>query len=628
MGRSLFASSASTSAAAKLEAHTTTPSRPSPTREFSNESSFSVNMPGALHSEATLAKSPSRPLSIMSFGSTRKARKSGEAERKKDEESRAQQKAASDLDKAREMERAKVAAEQAHARELKEREAEQKAVDMKTKAESSKSALPLVGKLKSVSRPVKPVKEAAKEKPAPINVKVTSQLQHREEPPARAPSIPNSRVRALEAAQRKKDLEDKAKQKKAEQKKELERKRLAKQEEEERKAEQERRAEEQRRAHEAKIAAQRQAEKQAAEAKRREEVKLEQQRREHQQRLEAKRQQEEKAKADELAEIIARERAQQQAQSRTDLTGTIRSLAQKTFGDSSRPPIQMNPAKPPKRNLQDADDQRAAQQSYQQDGAKRRKTDELEENGHRASVMAPPKRPSTIRKVSILKRQLSDELTYLQETMTRFPHGYSQAAPSHPPTSIFKSAVTNQYQPNQKSAAHPSQLVQMSNARIAFADQPQVAVPSGHPESSKHKTPVRPAPVSAKSVAKSSPMYPNGDNITLPEIATDSEEEPESDDEDNGFRAPSWVASPALRELIARQQLVDPETVFGPIGELKMEEVFKGAKGDRLKKFRDRGSSAAWVQNGDAVTSAEKQRDMEMRETIARQGHWSYQPGM
>jgi hypothetical protein len=124
-------------------------------------------------------------------------------------------------------------------------------------------------------------------------------------------------------------------------------------------------------------------------------------------------------------------------------------------------------------------------------------------------------------------------------------------------------------------------------------------------------------------------LYPNGDNIQLPDIATDSEDEDSEDDDDTGFRAPSWVASPALRELLTQQQLVDPESVFGPIGELKMEEVFRNGKNqERLKKLRDRSSSAAWVLNGDAVTSAEKRRDMELRARVAREGAWKYDPSV
>lgn len=191
--------------------------------------------------------------------------------------------------------------------------------------------------------------------------------------------------------------------------------------------------------------------------------------------------------------------------------------------------------------------------------------------------------------------------------------------------------------------AHPSQLVQVSNARIPFAEntnppgnaqhhgqgQMHPGFENMHPSThqNKFKTPARPA--QPPKSAKSSPLYPNGDNIQLPDIATDSEDEDSEDDEDTGFRAPSWVASPALRELLTQQQLVDPESVFGPIGELKMEEVFRNGKNqERLKKLRDRSSSAAWVLNGDAVTSAEKRRDMELRERVAREGAWKYDPSV
>lgn len=142
---------------------------------------------------------------------------------------------------------------------------------------------------------------------------------------------------------------------------------------------------------------------------------------------------------------------------------------------------------------------------------------------------------------------------------------------------------------------------------------------------SKFKTPARPAQ-NPKS-AKNTPTYTNGDAITLPEIMTDSEDEEDDEDENTGFRAPSWVASPALRDLLTQQQLVDPETVFGPIGELKMEEVFKGAKNqERLKRFRERGSSAMWVETGDRVTEEEKRRDLEGRERMVREGGWRYEP--
>lgn len=207
---------------------------------------------------------------------------------------------------------------------------------------------------------------------------------------------------------------------------------------------------------------------------------------------------------------------------------------------------------------------------------------------------------------------------------------------------MFKAQHQHQQHGSKLAPTHPSQTVQMSNARIPFAENanpPAGQYPpnqhlypgyenGGQHNPNKYKTPARPAqaPKSAKT-AKSSPLYPKGDNIELPEIQTDSEDE-DSEDEGPaaGFRVPSWVASPALRDLLTQQQTVDPEAVFGPIGELKMEEVFKGGKADRLKRFRDRGSSAAWIETGDALTSAEKRRDLEGREKVAREGGWRFEP--
>lgn len=80
-----------------------------------------------------------------------------------------------------------------------------------------------------------------------------------------------------------------------------------------------------------------------------------------------------------------------------------------------------------------------------------------------------------------------------------------------------------------------------------------------------------------------------------------------------------------MRDLLTQQQLMDPESVFGPIAPLQMDEVFKNSKNpDRMKRFRDRGESALWTETGDAVTSAEKKRDREMRAKVARDGGWTF----
>ncbi|KAF7188615.1 Inner centromere protein-related protein pic1 [Pseudocercospora fuligena] len=718
--KNIFASSASTSAAAKLEAHNNSPALSrSPTRDHGEEPQKLFNMPGAIWSKTDVLASPVRNNSVISFSPSRKTRHSNESEKKREKEMKAQEKAAAELEKAREKERQKAAKQQAEEKakaekaakaeaakaEKEERERQQAAAkaaaaeaerpatsdsDKVTDGEMPpppppKSGMMAAGKLRAPGRLMRPTKESAKA--APVNIRVASQAQRAAQGPtaqssfsksqygdlasstASNPAGPragsaqghrpgtaggNSRVKALEAAARKKEADEKAAQKKAEQKRELERKRAEKAEQEKR-AEEERKAAEQQRLQEAKLAAQRKAAgKQAAEQRKREQERAEQQRRE-QERLEQRREQErveqqrrdmERARQEEearkakeahdLAEAIRREREQKmQAQPRGDLPGTLRQLTKNTV-----PAV--NPAKPAKRQLPAEDDASQPQRpgilrgppSYQQTDAKRRRTNEEQDDqpNQRNSVMAPPKRPSTLRKVHNIgqHQRLVADSNSEQETMSKFS-GYTHAPPpAQHHASMFKATVTAQHQMQHK-PTHPSQLVQTSNARIPFAESSNPPAPhhisssSSHYDASKFKTPARPQQGHPKS-AKTTPHYPQGDNIELPDIATDSEDE-DSEDETSGFRAPSWTASPALRELLTQQQLVDPEAVFGPIPDLKMDEVFKNSKNqERLKRFRERGSSAMWVETGDAVTSAEKRRDMELRERVVREGGWRYEP--
>jgi len=109
-------------------------------------------------------------------------------------------------------------------------------------------------------------------------------------------------------------------------------------------------------------------------------------------------------------------------------------------------------------------------------------------------------------------------------------------------------------------------------------------------------------------------------NPLLTEIATDSEDE----DSDTEFQAPSWVNSPALRELLTQQQLVDPEQVFGPIAPLQMEQVFQNK--DRHKQFRPRSSSANWS-GADQLTEEDRRKDREARERMMRDGGWQFHLG-
>ncbi|KAF2449595.1 hypothetical protein P171DRAFT_427775 [Karstenula rhodostoma CBS 690.94] len=122
----------------------------------------------------------------------------------------------------------------------------------------------------------------------------------------------------------------------------------------------------------------------------------------------------------------------------------------------------------------------------------------------------------------------------------------------------------------------------------------------------------------AHSAKTPQPQYQNGEDIKLPDIMTDSEDE----DSDNEFEQPSWVNTPNLRELLTQQQLVDPEQVFGPIAPLNMEQVFPNK--ERHKRFRERTSSAYWA--NDQVTEEERRKDREAKERLFREGAWTYNP--
>ncbi|KAF2719500.1 hypothetical protein K431DRAFT_339969 [Polychaeton citri CBS 116435] len=732
--KSIFASSASASAAAKLEAHNASPlGRKSPSRPLGNEDNAAgvFSMPGALDPTTQLQYtrildqerpiSPERPKSVTSFKSflsspSRKTRSSTESDKKREKERKDKEAAERKLEKERAKEREK-AARQAEDREALNNANNQKANEVgaerldaigSSKDDKDTQDMPPPpppktmlpgGKLKAPGKSIKPTREAGKPafKPAPVSIRVASQSQRlqpassqpqnqvqREEsvapqpPPkqfggaTRAASAQgnrgatatgsvnqNARVKALETAARKKEQEERERTRKAEQKRELERKRQVKAEED-RRLEEARKAEDQRKLKEEKEA--------KAQAQRERERRAQEQREREREEMKRKQEVERRARdAHELASAIERDRAQQQAtmenRPRGDVGGTLRQIVSKSTipierpSTAQRPPIALNPAKPAKRHFGDEADEGQGNQrpmsaappqrpgvmrnppGYQQDGAKRRRTleedDDMAEknNGPRNSVMAPPKRPSTFRKEPLNKGIQS--------------YSHVPASASHNPNSIYKTTVTAQHQLQHVKPGYSNHPSQFASGRIPFADNANPpGVPPNHysqsqqgtmmhpgyentQASNKFKTPARPGPAQVpltKSAAKSSPMYGNGDAIALPEIATDSEDEEDSETEaTGGFRAPSWVASPALRDLLTQQQLVDPESIFGPIGELKMDEVFKGSKNqERLRRLRERGSSAMWVQNGDAVTQEEKKKDREMREKVVREGGWRF----
>ncbi|KAF2091783.1 hypothetical protein K490DRAFT_61213 [Saccharata proteae CBS 121410] len=495
----------------------------------------------------------------------------------------------------------------------------------------------------------------------PTNVDLAQSLQGTFAPSAKAPTEPSAprsftkstngapvaKPNSLALAAKKKEEEEQKAQEKADRKKRIEQQkaaRAAKAEEERRKAEEERRLEtqrkaaEQQRVQEAKRAANKQA--LALEAK-----KLEQQR------AAASRPQ---SRANDLvkkpkqkpnpyikqrklrSQVHALQQEKSHALPRGDLAGARPLSRMNTVQDLNlnRPNPPINPAKPPKRVFQAEIDEPVPRPQIQRNGpsfqrldAKRRKTDEDEEStNNRRSVMAPPIRQSNIRKPVYPDRErVLSVLEKAKEPPAKFQHGYmtapSSSAPAHPhASSIFKQTVTAQHQMQHRTPGHPNDMATISKAKIPFADAPSSSAPaaSAAGPSNPYKTPMR-GTTTTKTIPTASPHFPTPE---LPEIATDSEDsDSDSDSGAAAFKAPSWVNSPALRELLSQQQLVDPMEVFGPIPELRMEEIFKNK--ERQKRFRDRTSSANW--NGtDRLTEEERKRDKEAREKMMKDGGWTF----
>lgn len=213
-------------------------------------------------------------------------------------------------------------------------------------------------------------------------------------------------------------------------------------------------------------------------------------------------------------------------------------------------------------------------------------------------------------------------LTNISKETTKPPvytHGYtavppqqSQGGPSaykHPgqPSHHMHQGSMQSMQPQRQ--APPVEMAKYASGKIPFAEPPNA---QQHPS---HKTP---GTSKQQKLAKSSPHYPNGDQIKLPEIPTDSEDE---DSDDNSFPVPDWAQEEQLQRILEEQDGKDGDQVFGPIAPLRMEEIFTGK--DRAKRFRDRTSSANWA-GPDGLTRDEVKKDLAAREQMRMNGGWTF----
>lgn len=156
-------------------------------------------------------------------------------------------------------------------------------------------------------------------------------------------------------------------------------------------------------------------------------------------------------------------------------------------------------------------------------------------------------------------------------------------------------------------------MAKYTNGKIPFAEAPNPPPPS-------YKTPL-PSKQGMTGAAKSSPLFTNGEKIELEDIATDSEEEDSEDERERKRNLPDWVLTPNLDERLREQERLNPDTLFGPIAPLVMEDIFRDK--NRHHRFRSRTSSANWF-GPDRLTEEEVRKDIEAREKLRREGGWSF----
>ncbi|GAP82455.1 putative inner centromere protein [Rosellinia necatrix] len=498
-------------------------------------------------------------------------------------------------------------------------------------------------KTRELKRPVKPTKEpASKMKQAPTVIRVNMGSQHSQYHPSNStlssnlhdslsqsqlksktsqPSLQtkrslqslksstssSGRPKALEAAARRKEQEEREAQRRRDAKAELDRKRAVMQEEE-------RRQEQQR-----KLDAERQKEEERKQAALQAEAKKNAQR---QAMIE-------KAKQTRAPPPAIRNQPNGPPDYSRNETAPSRppsrmnSMAPRSQEDASRPinAVLSNASKaqmkrPLPQEPNDDGTSRPGQSrignGFQPKESKRmRMSDELgdpAENEKQPSLKGAPVRPS-----GGFKKDLP--------TKAMFAAGYTNAPPQAVTRDLFKATVTNQHNSHMK-AARPLDMAQVSKGAIPFA-------PNSHAAGGPSKTPARPVGVpgtksTAKSAARSSPRFQNGDSIELPEINTDDEDDDDDATDGKGLVA-DWADSPNLRRALVEQENKNPFDVFGPPAPLIMEEVFSRNK-DRFQKFRSRTSSANW--NGaDGLTAEDIRKDLAARAKMRREGGWSYDMG-
>ncbi|ODV97179.1 hypothetical protein PACTADRAFT_32663 [Pachysolen tannophilus NRRL Y-2460] len=141
------------------------------------------------------------------------------------------------------------------------------------------------------------------------------------------------------------------------------------------------------------------------------------------------------------------------------------------------------------------------------------------------------------------------------------------------PQTLMKTAMLQHARLNQTSSIPQVDAIKFSSEKIKF----------NNDIVSKPMNITSTTPASRRVIASST--TPSKSPIALPEIYSESE------DDEEGTVLKSWANSPGLKQALLNQQNINPDSIFGPVAPLNMEEIFKNS---RLSKFRARSSSAQW----------------------------------
>ncbi|KAI0361665.1 hypothetical protein OH77DRAFT_1444400 [Trametes cingulata] len=187
------------------------------------------------------------------------------------------------------------------------------------------------------------------------------------------------------------------------------------------------------------------------------------------------------------------------------------------------------------------------------------------------------------------------------------PAASTSSKPSALPKSAMKqpSSSTVPVTPGAAKAAPKTvkHVPSSSNLKSAAAKGKTPAREASEPPAGKSTKPAAPGPIQGGPPAE--PPRVASESIELPEI---NSEYSDSDDEDRPKRElPEWAQSPDIAAALQQQSTINPDDIFGRIGPLRMEEIFR----TRQSRFRARTSSANWT--GTDELTAEEEREYARR---------------